>query len=255
MPTPSAAHSIRCFHDVGRINVWSLLVTVFGDLAQQDGTSLSGPQLSAIFQAVGIKPEALRVALHRLTKDGWIISERTGRTSNYRLSSIGLDNTNRAWTRVYEPNQGTSMQWHTIVAPNGLIDSNTSSIKLAPQTYIAEERVVANNPTAMVMPFDVQTAPAWVEERILSDGLEELSTSLLSALHSFPGFESMPNGLDKVSVRLLCLHHWRRIALRDAAWLHIKHYESGHLRLCHDMTHKLLIALPRDNALRLIKEL
>ena len=55
--------------------VWSLLVTVFGDLAQ-DGSALPGTVLGEIMSRVGIKPEAMRVALHRLRKDGWIESER-----------------------------------------------------------------------------------------------------------------------------------------------------------------------------------
>ena len=254
MPTLTSSDAVQRFYDVAQIKVWSLLVTAFGDLANEEGATLSGTQLNALFQVMGIKPEAIRVALHRLTKDGWIISQRTGRTSNYRLSSMGLANTTQVWDRVYGPNHGMAAQWHVMVVSTGLVESRACTIKLAPQTYIADNSVLANNPDAMAVPFQSHTAPAWVEAKILSDGLGDLSLSLLDALQYFSGFEPMGNGLDKVAVRVLCLHHWRRIALRHAAWLHIKLYDSGHLRLCHDKTHQLLIDLPRDHAKRLIDD-
>ena len=69
--------------------VWSLLVTVFGELAQDADAQISGSLLRSLSEHIGIKPEAMRVALHRLRKDGWIDSERTGRTSNYFLTLWG----------------------------------------------------------------------------------------------------------------------------------------------------------------------
>ena len=46
--------------------VWSLIVTVFGDLAQRNGDEIAGPVLGEILAPVGVRPEAMRVALHRL---------------------------------------------------------------------------------------------------------------------------------------------------------------------------------------------
>ena len=61
--------------------VWSLLVTIFGDLALAKDARLSGASVNALTAAIGIKPEATRVASHRLRKEGWIESHRTGRQS------------------------------------------------------------------------------------------------------------------------------------------------------------------------------
>jgi len=49
-----------------RNRVWSLVVTIFGDLAQGTGDTLSMQTLARITEPLGVKPEALRVALHRL---------------------------------------------------------------------------------------------------------------------------------------------------------------------------------------------
>ena len=55
---------------------WSLIATLFGDL---DGDELSGKALWSLLAPLGIKPEATRVALHRLKKDGWIVAKKAGR--------------------------------------------------------------------------------------------------------------------------------------------------------------------------------
>ena len=49
---------------VGGGRVWSLMISLFGDLAQEDGTAISGPVLSAMMSLLLVKPEAARVALH-----------------------------------------------------------------------------------------------------------------------------------------------------------------------------------------------
>ena len=76
--------------------VWSIIVSLFGDLAQRPGDRISGSVLSRITEPMGIKPEAMRVALHRLRSDGWILSEREGRTSRYCLTESGLSQSRAA---------------------------------------------------------------------------------------------------------------------------------------------------------------
>jgi phenylacetic acid degradation operon negative regulatory protein len=87
MPINTYEKAITALTGLGPIRVWSVLVTVFGDLAHE--TSLDGSTLSAIMAEIGIKPEASRVALYRLRSDGWVRSEKTGRTSRYNLTDKG----------------------------------------------------------------------------------------------------------------------------------------------------------------------
>src|SRR6056297_83501 len=81
--------------------VWSLLVTMFGDLALSPDARLSGACVNALTAAIGIKPEATRVALYRLRKEGWIESYRAGRQSKYALTAYGRSETLAARPRVY----------------------------------------------------------------------------------------------------------------------------------------------------------
>lgn len=51
--------------------VCSLLVTFFGELAQATPNMVSVITLNNLTRLLGIRSEAMRVALHRLRKDGW----------------------------------------------------------------------------------------------------------------------------------------------------------------------------------------
>jgi phenylacetic acid degradation operon negative regulatory protein len=81
------------------------LVSVFGELAQDQGSRISGSLLRHITEQIGIKPEAMRVASHRLSKDGWIDSERHGRTSAYYLTKWGRAQSASASPRIYAADQ------------------------------------------------------------------------------------------------------------------------------------------------------
>ncbi len=65
--------------------VWSMMVTIFGDLAQAPRDRIDGPLLTRLTDGMGIKPEAVRVALHRLRNEDWITSVKSGRTVQPRV--------------------------------------------------------------------------------------------------------------------------------------------------------------------------
>ena len=77
---------IQRIAECGPIRVWSLVVTIMGDLCQSPDTCIPGKTLGDLVGRLGITNQALRVALHRLRRDGWIQTVREGRTSNYFLS-------------------------------------------------------------------------------------------------------------------------------------------------------------------------
>ena len=97
-PLSDAASALTA---LGSQRVWSLLVTVFGDLAQNEGDVIDGPVLSLLMADIGIKPEATRVALHRLRNDEWIVSTKQGRTSQHSLTARGRRESAAANPRIY----------------------------------------------------------------------------------------------------------------------------------------------------------
>ena len=65
---------VHHLHAEGRLRVWSVIVTIMGEIAQPDGGEISMAVLLEICTALDIEPQAVRTAMSRLSKDGAIIS-------------------------------------------------------------------------------------------------------------------------------------------------------------------------------------
>ena len=94
--------------------MWSFIVTIFGDLAQQAGDRLSGPVLGDILSPVGVRPEAMRVALHRLRNEGWIETTKQGRVGLHGLTGFGLEQSAIASETIYAPSNAAGSDWHVL---------------------------------------------------------------------------------------------------------------------------------------------
>lgn len=200
--------------------MWSFLVTVFGDLARSEGDEISGQTLGAITAAVGLKPEAMRVALHRLRKDGWVTSRREGRGSVYALTAEGRAQSHSASPRIYGPAPAPITRCHLVIAqtPEGLTEA------LADTPHVAISGTVALTTGAvdggLLSVSGTPSVPDWVVARLcpedviascadLAQGLEHV----LSVLRAAP----MPGALDRAALRVVAVHEWRRIILRVSA--------------------------------------
>lgn len=219
---------IRALLDHAPIKVWSYLATIFGDLAGEAGDEISGVVLSSLTERAGIKPEAMRVALHRLRKDDWIVARKVGRNSLYRLSDRGLAETQRASRRIYARTIPKPERWHLLIAdpvsqtfPPTVDDLTNNGDYLAVSSLI----LLGTGPCpplsedVLALDFTRMTAPQWLLHNAIPEESEEVysrTAELLTKTADALNFaESIP-ALDQATIRLLSLHHWRRIVLRHA---------------------------------------
>lgn len=199
--------------------VWSVLVTIFGDLAQTEGETVSGPTLTRLTDAMGIKPEAVRVALHRLRNDDWITSVKSGRTALHALTEHGLRESQRASRLIYEPTEALPKGWQVALTQNNdaglksrLSDSGFHQIQ--PRMFIAHDEV--RTPRDCVI-LQGKEAPVWFGPQIISADLTQQFADLLTVLRSVADGLAASQDLDivdKVLTRCLVVHHWRRLVLR-----------------------------------------
>ena len=187
-----------------RPRVWSFIVTIFGDLAREDSHYISSRTLNRLTAQIGVKPEATRVALHRLRKEDWLESAKFGRESHYRLTDNGRAlsreaapriygaASNKAWMlALYDPNK---------IAPEGLRISSGISL-------VASECAGAMN-LAVTDPL-----PLWMVDRLVQGDVQ----SAIHNLHArLAGFTAEPDAaeLDRAVLRLSLVHEWRRVILR-----------------------------------------
>ena len=198
--------------------VWSLLVTVFGDMAP-DGSIISAGVLGQITARIGIKPEAMRVALHRLRKDGWIESERRGRSSDYRLSAQGRAETIQASPRIYDHKAPAGACWLVIADPATASPAGGAGVWITPNIGILTA-VPSGQEVFAQRIEDGADLPDWMRARLCASETltltRVLSQRLIGLTRVLEGGASV-DPLQKTVLRVLIVHEWRRIVLKMPA--------------------------------------
>ncbi|WP_299548108.1 PaaX family transcriptional regulator C-terminal domain-containing protein [uncultured Tateyamaria sp.] len=223
------------------MRVWSLLVTVFGDLAPD--RPLDGPTLSAIMGEIGIKPEASRVALHRLRSDGWVGSEKQGRTSLHSLTPKGRSDSKAARARIYgQPREAEALMILTS-APVEL--DQTQFAQIAPRVFLC-------GPSASI-PLDAiglapQSLPKWLGAQIETEAMRDAYKSLHAVLTDIA--EELEDGLTAVqtaALRVLIVHGWRRLTLKHPDLPRAAHSSDWRGHDCRALVSHLLTRFARPD--------
>lgn len=212
--------------------VWSLIATIFGDL---DGDRLAGKQLRTLLENVGVKPETIRVALHRLKNDGWIISSKTGREVTYSLSDHGREETLAAQTDIYRIDPKFSQVGRVFVVK----DEATLLELQGPKILLAKNLVLMLDPEpgAPDSVWDLgcsrHPVPNWIETQLVPPHLVRQADGLLRSADCFDGIGEALSPEALASARLLFIHYWRKLALRDGTWAHVLMVPEGSVAQCH----------------------
>lgn len=222
---------IRDLCNLAPIKTWSLIVTLFGDL---DGKELTGKQLRTVLEPLGIKPEATRVALHRLKNDGWIVSEKSGREVAYQLSKHGLKATDAVYTDVYSQIGKYPQGWQLfIVGETQAANDDVPVIHVGRHLAMTPRALNGEPDQSMEVEILEQDIPDWFQQRFLQPETILLADKLATYVAKFEKYGNKSTATQKRLIRLLILHHWRKMALRAACWAHIGLLPDGAVSRCH----------------------
>jgi phenylacetic acid degradation operon negative regulatory protein len=241
-----------------RPRVWSLIVTVFGDLAFREGDRVSTQVLARITEPIGIKPEALRVALHRLRKDGWIDSQRVGRGSTYHLTAHGSRQTHAAAPRIYGRTNPAGQEWALITAGPGesegqsaldVLVANHPMIRISATSAVGACAAGAFAPTNLLVGrVDISRAPAWLQNLACPEDTCEAYANLLEMLrHVERALPDDLTALETATLRVLIVHSWRRVLLRHPDLPDTLFPVGCPAIACRNLTMDLLNRLPRPH--------
>ena len=230
------------------IKTWSLIVTLFGDLDNDNQVRLSGKDIKSILAHIGIKPEAVRVALHRLKKQGWIITEKSGREVLYFLSRRGLAETAAVYNDVYSPMVKYPNGWRLVLQEG---EPMLGGIRLSRNLAIFPKDFAFSSEKAVALKFTDKILPNWLENQIVASPTLALAGHLEILLNNHKFILETLSPLDEIAIRLLFLHRWRKLALRTAVWAHIGLFENGSLAKCHQGITSWLAGTPKLTTLLL----
>lgn len=221
---------IRRLHARGRVRVWSLVITVFGDAIVPRGGRVALSVLQNIVGRLGIEPGALRTAMSRLAADGWVVRDREGRNSFFRLADAGRHAFDLATQRIYA---GGAPEW------NGgwMVAIATPGEKTGVAEQMAEAGFLRINGGVFLRPRtdDDAAVPRVLDDMLVIHGSsaehpetlrdlwpgDDIAASYMGVSDAFAplvaaieaGAETGP--LDAMAARILLIHDWRRVVLRD----------------------------------------
>lgn len=222
---------VRRLHERGRLRVWSLVVTAFGDAVVPRGGRVALAVLQELMGRLNVEPGALRTAMSRLAADGWVERERVGRNSFFELASGGRHAFDLATRRIYAPGPPRwNGSWTVAVAAReagaGAAEELTGNgfMRLAPGVFLRPELECSSEPLPELADMLVIHGTSaehpealralWPSED-LARAYRDLSAAWKPVAAALETKKREPAPLAAMAARTLLIHEWRRIVLRD----------------------------------------
>ena len=206
-------------------HIASFVVTVWGDAVVPRGGSLWLGTLQAILDRFGCNEGQVRTAVSRLTEEGWLVRTRQGRFSFYRLGPRGEASFAAATRRVYDPPRAGLPPWDgafrlVLSADAAVVEAMAARgfAPLAPGLLVGTDGNPAELPAAapalLATPRSAGEAAelaarAWPALREVAAGHRRFADAFAPLATA-----AVPPG-DALPLRLLLVHEYRRVALRD----------------------------------------
>jgi phenylacetic acid degradation operon negative regulatory protein len=210
------------------LRVWSLIVTIFGDVVMRRGVEVApGPiwisPLLALLERLRVDAGLARTSLSRLVAGGVLEREKAGRNTFYRLTRSSAEEFARAADTIYGRRRIAPADSFRLALIDRCSDRSRARAALEGSGF----RFF--NPTTALAPWNEATpAPEGVvEARARADGaivdlarelwkVEELQAAYRDFVARFGGFGAATwSPGDAIVARVVAVHRMRRIVLRD----------------------------------------
>lgn len=184
-----------------KLRVWSVIITFFGDAIVPRGGSVSAKTVQTLLGRMGIEAGAVRTAFSRLTSDGWVVREKLGRSSFFRLSATGLAPFEAATDRIY--------------APLPAINSAPGAWALVfhadtyPEPTIFRTNCEEHDGESFVFEGQLKQIPDWMKDNRCKAEHRQSFEALIDAFKPLQDVEL--TAIDALAARCLLIHEWRRI--------------------------------------------
>ena len=208
----------------------SIIVTVFGDAIVPRGGSVALATLLEFFETLAIHATVVRTAMSRLTADGWFERRKVGRNSFYRLVERGRLTFDIATKHIYDPppSDWTGRFELLLIGNAEDRDASREALKNAgfgspvPGVWVAPSGAPIPEEASRAIRLEVSAeddsgrrllAESWPLERTADAYLKFMKT--FEPLHGFIARREALTEADAFTGRILLIHHYRRVVLRD----------------------------------------
>ena len=210
----------------------SIVITVFGDAIVPRGGSVWLGTLLEFFRRLDIDSGVVRTAMSRLAADGWIERSKVGRNSFYRLVKKGRQTFDVATAHIYDPppSDWTGRFELLLIPASEDRDAAREELKNAgfgsplPGVWVAPSGVPVPEEAASAIRLEV-SAEDDSGRRLLSQSwpLDRTADAYAKFIKTFEPLRAwMERGTlsdaDAFTARILLIHHYRRVVLRDPCY-------------------------------------
>jgi phenylacetic acid degradation operon negative regulatory protein len=207
----------------------SIVITVFGDAIVPRGGSVWLGTLLEFFRGLDIDSGVVRTAMSRLAADGWIERCKVGRNSFYRLVKKGRQTFDVATAHIYDPppSDWTGRFELLLIPASEDRDAAREELKNAgfgsplPGVWVAPSGVPVPEEAVSAIRLEV-SAEDDSGRRLLSQSwpLDRTADAYAKFIKTFEPLRAwMERGTlsdaDAFTARILLIHHYRRVVLRD----------------------------------------
>jgi phenylacetic acid degradation operon negative regulatory protein len=208
----------------------SIVITLFGDAIVPRGGSVWLGTLLEFFGTIDIDSGVVRTAMSRLASDGWLERSKVGRNSFYRLVKKGRQTFDAATKHIYDPqSQGWTGRFELLlIGAAEDRDAAREALKNAgfgsplPGVWIAPSGVPVPEEAANAIRLEVSAeddsgrrllSASWPLDRTADAYLKFMKT--FEPLRGWIGRREPLSDIDAFTARVLLIHHYRRVVLRD----------------------------------------
>ena len=226
---------VEQLHDSGKLRVWSIIVTVFGDAIMPRGGVVSLSSLQNILGLLDVESNAVRTAMSRLASDGWVKRQKIGRQSFCSLTRSGQGLFETASERIYAHSLNDWDETFEVVLRNEDSHKTRSAFKREMRQHGFGSPIsdLYLRPARESGPFqDTDKVLATMRANNLVSGsiqefvslswpMDDLNQAYTDLKNKFePIFDSVEAGTgfspaESLVVRTLLVHDWRKLVLQD----------------------------------------
>lgn len=204
---------------------------------------MAASSVQEVMATLGIGSGAVRTALSRLCKDGWMERSRRGRSSYYRLSASGLQEFAEAAATIYRapasPSDNTGEMVIIATHPDHKLDSHLRALVVplpGSGLYLAQAALIKTaslaNGEHLVARLENANLPEWVRQYLMPEKMAYRYHALTQMIDQLADTD-IASPLEALAIRTLLIHEWRRLRLRHpAANLNVAHTKTPD-GLCH----------------------
>ena len=237
---------IEAFKERQPMRAKSLIITFFGDVVSQHGKQIWLGSITNALEGLGVNDRLVRTSVFRLVKEDWLDVDREGRRSFYRFTNLGSQEYQRAAERIYSENNDIWRgRWQLLMlvdvndqARDGLRRSlNWLGFRaITPGTFArpgGDEVAVQDLLDEFglddgVIVMEASTSPITLKRQLRETVSERWELDALADEYSafIKRFKPLtaavnkgrrPTPIEAFHARLLLIHDYRRVLLRDTS--------------------------------------